>query len=262
VFETVVVPLDGSMAAEDALEAAAALAERCGAGLVLARVVERERDVPAATAALVAAGEQLGDLRVEVAIPVDRDPARALTDLVADRPATLLCMATRGRGGLVGRVLLGSVADGVLQRSTAPVLLAGPRADIGAVPLVGPMAVCIDSPETAEVLLPLARRWAAAFGTTVELLHVGGDDALDRDALEALAAPLREDGGLDVEVTQLSGDAPARVIAEHIERRRHALVALRTHSRSGLARLAVGSVALAVVHDSPRPVLVVPPGLR
>ena len=50
-------------------------------------------------------------------------PVRELAELAREREVDAIAMATHGRGG-VARVVLGSVATGVLHRATAPLLLA------------------------------------------------------------------------------------------------------------------------------------------
>ena len=141
-----VVPLDGSAAAEAALAAAARLGGELGVPLHLVRVVEHDAlratvraGAAAATAASRAAAAATRDAKAYVDDQVralrNRDlaaggqvligvPAPALLDAV--RPGDLVVMATRGRGG-VRRWLLGSVAEKLVRAASAPVLLV--RAD-------------------------------------------------------------------------------------------------------------------------------------
>jgi nucleotide-binding universal stress UspA family protein len=53
---------------------------------------------------------------------IDDRPVDAVTDAIGQNNATLLVVGTHGRHGL-GRLLLGSVAEGVLRQSTVPVLV-------------------------------------------------------------------------------------------------------------------------------------------
>jgi nucleotide-binding universal stress UspA family protein len=275
VFATVMVPLDGSMLADNALDAGAAIARACAARLLVVRVVGPGEDEAEAAELVRDETARLTDVPVDVACPTGRDVAEVLADVVAEvvaetaeeRPGVLVCMSTHGRGG-VGRALLGSVAEGIVQRGVAPLLLVGPNADIGALPLVGRVAVCLDGSEGAEAALPLARRWAETFEMDLELVRVvapgssgssgSGTAEADATSLDGIADSLRREG-FDVEQTVLRGLRPAAAIVDHVVRRRPALIALATRGRTGLARVALGSVTMDVVQHSPRPVLVIPP---
>jgi nucleotide-binding universal stress UspA family protein len=273
-FANVVVPLDGSALAENALPAAAAVARSCGARLVVVRVVRTLAEEVEADRELRAATEQLGAIRTEVVAERGRGVARAIADVAAESPDPLVCMSTHGRGGL-GRAVLGSVAEGVLQQHPGPLLLIGPHADIGALPLVGRVTACVDGTPTAAAILPLARRWAETFGMDLELLHVadpqaapppllerlrGVDDAGDGSAGERAHLQTLERSSPAEDATPdpivLRGWRPEPVIAAHIEDSRPGVVAMATRARGGLARFTLGSVAMAVVHRSRRPVLV------
>ena len=141
-FTQIMVPLDGSALAERALPSAARLAAATGATLHLVRVVEPlpgavsvyrsvtepsrhlDREARAAT-------EYLDTIRTRltaegVRVEVHRRLGHALDALLQEQRTAgidLVVMCSHGRGG-VSRVALGSVATGLLQRGTAPVLLA------------------------------------------------------------------------------------------------------------------------------------------
>ena len=148
-FETVIVPLDGSELSEAALEPAKEIAVKFGARVILLRAVEpvahliaqqppMVMESPAAAEANVELLEEvveaeekdaaayLQDIKAHFgdaeAIVTDADPADAIVDTAHERDAGLIVMASHGRGGL-GRALFGSVADSVLRRSRVPVLL-------------------------------------------------------------------------------------------------------------------------------------------
>lgn len=142
-YNTIVVPLDGSPFAEQALEHAERLASHTGAALVLLAVLPdadalqwtAEGSVPmwfeAATQIeaeglknyLVEAAERLRarglKVRTEVATG---DPAEEILRVAEERSSDLIVMATHGRSG-VQRLWLGSVAIKVIRGSVRPVLL-------------------------------------------------------------------------------------------------------------------------------------------
>jgi nucleotide-binding universal stress UspA family protein len=143
---TILVPLDGTPDAEAALPVAASLAQSCGAHVLLVRVV--------ATAATITGDEQaaarLLPMTAAAALDVEeteaRDylaelvkglvaegvPARAevlrgervrsLASVAQERKADMVVIATHGRAGL-GAVWAGSVASGLLNSMTRPLLL-------------------------------------------------------------------------------------------------------------------------------------------
>jgi nucleotide-binding universal stress UspA family protein len=53
--------------------------------------------------------------------------ARVIADTAAQEDVDVIAMATHGRGGLA-RLVMGSVATGVLQRASVPLLLVRPAA--------------------------------------------------------------------------------------------------------------------------------------
>jgi len=151
-FETIIVPLDGSELAEQALDRAAELAAKVQARVVLVQAVESlaQRmtappaimESPAAAAASVEILQEAVDAEKEqaeqyLASVRDKLTARGLQaeayvgegpasdvvlKLAEDKKSDLIVMSTHGRGGL-GRLVFGSVADAVLRHSQVPVLL-------------------------------------------------------------------------------------------------------------------------------------------
>jgi nucleotide-binding universal stress UspA family protein len=154
-FKRIVVPLDGSALSEQALGYGADMASRYRARLVLLRAFDgRSRsaqllarmpmelgaaasyqrivDQEATTAqeaetevrAYLAEHQKclaMPGLAVDVLV-ADADAAEAILAEAEREPATLVVMSTHGRGGL-GRLVFGSVAQAVLQRSSVPLLL-------------------------------------------------------------------------------------------------------------------------------------------
>jgi nucleotide-binding universal stress UspA family protein len=130
----ILVPLDGSALARQALPLARTLAMRAPAELVLLRVVVARRGqrlLPAtceeARRQLAVSAAQLGHQQLPV-VPVVRsgDPAEAIVAEASRRGVDLIVMATHGYSGLK-RWVLGSVADTVLHTTTTPLLLVHPH---------------------------------------------------------------------------------------------------------------------------------------
>jgi len=136
----ILVPLDGSETSERALDVAADFAAAQGAELVLCHVVDLAR------AAAMSGGEAqlvagcLGALRDEgLAILdeserrvagrarvstriVDGSPVDAIERLAAELPANYIVLGSHGRTGLT-RLVLGSVAEGVVRAARVPVMV-------------------------------------------------------------------------------------------------------------------------------------------
>jgi nucleotide-binding universal stress UspA family protein len=135
---TVLIPLDGSKLAEEALALAIGLA-REGATLVLVRATEARAtpftDPNDAQVAVVEEAElylasvadrlyRVGVKDVETSVWYG-SPIEGIADAARLRKADLIVMSTHGRSGL-GRLVLGSVADGVVRATPTPVLLLRP----------------------------------------------------------------------------------------------------------------------------------------
>ena len=139
------VTLDGSALAEEILGPACAVAAALDAGLLLVRVVlpaapeymvaravagtvEPEERLDAAERYLetVAGGVRARGLRVETHALLG-PPVPTIVHLATTAGADAIAMATHGRGG-AARLVFGSVATGVLQRTTVPLLVLRPTA--------------------------------------------------------------------------------------------------------------------------------------
>ena len=138
----ILVSLDGSETGEASLSAAADLVRTLGGRLFLLRVVEiptalyaeglaytaydPEAELEAAKAYLAETAARLRQEGLDVQTSAEVEfPVSAIVALAQEREVDLIAMATHGRGGLA-RLVLGSVATGVLQRAGRPVLLVRP----------------------------------------------------------------------------------------------------------------------------------------
>jgi nucleotide-binding universal stress UspA family protein len=209
---------------------------------------------------------------------LDGPVAASLAQYAQQSDAELVVMATHGRGGLE-RVWLGSVADALSRSSRVPLLLLRPDVAPPAASFARVLAP-LDGSEAAETILPDAVRLARLQPQSqLTLLHViepmplvawppevlmppttriedlarhQGEQA--RSYLCGVAPRLRAEG-LAIATRLLFCPAVARTILEVADEQRSDLIALASHGRSGLARLALGSVADKVVRGSRVPVL-------
>lgn len=124
----VLVPLDGSALALRALDFLLQLPRAASLEYVLLTVVPPDADRAAATAQLEAAGDRVrarGARVVEIAVAEAGDAASAIVAAIREALVDAVAMSTRGEGGL-RRMVLGSVAEGVVRASEVPVLLLTP----------------------------------------------------------------------------------------------------------------------------------------
>jgi nucleotide-binding universal stress UspA family protein len=133
----ILVPIDGSRLAEKALPLAEELAREWEAPILLVQVVpeivgsfpgvpdvpyyyDNAEDVKAARAHLDRIGEGL-PVQVDVSV-VTGPTVDTLVDVVKERSVTDIVMASHGRTGLA-RVILGSVADGLIHALYCPIVV-------------------------------------------------------------------------------------------------------------------------------------------
>ncbi len=192
------------------------------------------------------------------------DTVSEICKLAMILPASLIAMPTHARTGL-DRVFHGSIAEGVLRRSTVPMLIV-PARDTQSSDKPDPIRRILfplDDTDMALELLPLIEHIAKLFDSEVFLYHDvrGSKEDAESDEIrkpEMLFEPLRErltSNGVRVTV-ECSRLQPA---ASEIVKKTHDLdidlVAMVTHGRSGLERGVFGSVTEAVLRHSQCPVL-------
>lgn len=123
--------------------------------------------------------------------------------------------------------------------------------------------VPLDGTAESNIALPVARTFARATGGTITLLRVCTSDELKDDVQAGLARIADELAQSNVKVRSVvrSGDAGDEIVAE-IQAHGTDLVVMRTHGRSGIGRLVLGSVTEHVLSESKLPVVLVRPGGR
>jgi nucleotide-binding universal stress UspA family protein len=187
-FSKLLVPLDGSSLAEQALGLAAGIARASHASIELVLVHEPAQY---GDAAVPRKGEELevelkyldaiaAELASGATIPTTRAVVRgAPADCIRARAreigADLIVMTSHGRTGL-SRAWLGSVADAVARRSSIPVLITRPIEKTGdrltAKPLFTRVLVPLDGSRLAAEVLEPAGALAQCSHATVILLRV------------------------------------------------------------------------------------------
>jgi nucleotide-binding universal stress UspA family protein len=289
--KTILVALDGSELAEQAIPAVSSLATAAKADVVLATIVVQPDRWPSSTMPRESIGDErdyaefylssvVDTLRVKaVKARVRVEVGRAAETLVAiadEEAADLIAMTTHGRSGFT-RWILGSVADRVLHLSRKPVLLihAQPDGQVKALEFKR-ILVPLDGSATAESVLPFVKRLAADTKASLVLegvivptaaLYAGTFVPSSPPALQEIEAGSREYlGDVAAKIKQERFSVTTRVdvgyaaetILEAASVTGADLIALCTHGRSGPERWIRGSVADAIVRHADRPCLVLP----
>jgi nucleotide-binding universal stress UspA family protein len=195
-YQRILVPLDGSATAEQAIPYARLLSKGFKASIELLQVIDGPAEDPAGLAqgaaddqpaerARAQAGEYLanlaGSLRtegLEVSSSIlEGNPASTIVTESEKAPGTLAVISTHGRSGIT-RWVMGSVSDKVLHATRAPMLIVrctepGPGDSVNLREVnLREVIVPLDGSELAEQALPHAVAVARALGLKTTLLRV------------------------------------------------------------------------------------------
>jgi nucleotide-binding universal stress UspA family protein len=240
-YSKIVVPLDGSPAAECALPLVRTLARRLTLPVTLFGVIdlrEISRDVTAADGLLFLDGmvaqesrrmadyvnkmaESLG--AVALTAPSDKGAAETIVETAAADKNSLIVMATHGRSGL-NRFLLGSTAEKVLRASDNPVLLVkATETAVGAgEAALTSIVVPLDGSELAERVLPAVTELAQKLDLEVILMRAyaipygaysAGEGFYDPVHLETLLTMVKQEAFeyLETKVAELQRQGLSKV---------------------------------------------------
>lgn len=260
----IVVPLDFGAQADRALPVACALADRLAARLTVLVVTSPRSDRAADEEEARWHARHAGCRLDDVLLRTDDDVVAGILAAAAS-PQAVLCLATSAPGP-ASDILLRSVGEQVLCRSPKPVVAVGP-----AVALDPPTTVehvlggVVDDARLTDRLVDVMVDWAGALAVDAHLVRVipPGDEmapdavAAARRSLDVAVRRLRA-RGTPATSTLVTDTDPCEGILRSIGTRPGSLSVLASHGRSGLRRLTLGSVTLALVRRSPMPVLVVP----
>jgi nucleotide-binding universal stress UspA family protein len=200
--------------------------------------------------------------------------AQAIHDVADELGAYAIAMASHGRSG-VPRLVLGSVAERMLEQATVPLLLVRAGGSAGEASL-HEILVPLDGSVLAECAIDQARDVLAEGGVIVlervvePIYQMLGDETsalvLDEDAtsqaevqakayLDERAAPLIVEGYRVA--TRVRRGRPASELLETVEKSNVDAIVMTTHGHTGPDRWLMGSVADEVFRHADRPVLLV-----
>jgi nucleotide-binding universal stress UspA family protein len=210
-------------------------------------------------------------------------PPEAIHNHAAERGVDLVVMATHGRGPM-SRFWLGSTADGLIRRSTIPILLLRPCEEaLGTQPDFNPRRVLVplDGSDESEAILTHALDVAGNGETEFDLLRIypypkevastylpqtvqvnvdvleSGRTAAAEYVTEKAATLIER--GIPATGHIVTDREPAGGILHFAEQSGADLIAMCTHGRSGMSRFVLGSVTDKVVRGAQIPTLVCHP---
>lgn len=297
----ILVPVDGSDLAEQAIAYASALAGP-SSKLFLLRVVPHAEAIKSIWGGVVATEAQVEGMSAEAA---QQDLERAAsvvkcdctveTEIVTGDPADqiiqtslrhhveFIVMASHGRGA-VGRWTFGSVADRVARESLVPVMIICPNLNEDTEAAIERVVVSLDGSDLAARALPVAVRIARLRSIPVHLVRVISPATALYPSI-ALSAPVSDEAyqsafvneQFDAEATlsDAAKDVKARgltvttelAIGPTVLNIENALqpgdvIVITSHGRGGLRRWLLGSVAERLIRNGKAPVVLVPSAER
>jgi nucleotide-binding universal stress UspA family protein len=286
----ILLPLDGSKAAEIAIPYGEELSRRLGAEVVLLHVLRPDHrqhedeqrlymdNIAEGLAQNLSKGQPEGT-SVKVQVRIEQGgPSDGICRLVDDGGVDLIVMTSTGASGpKVAR--LGNVADHICHTVPVPVMLIKPHADRvrNAGKMINRVLVPLDGSDLSKLALPVAEELASRLKVPIDLFQMAriirsfGDEPAPfvdyvkmtedeerrvRGEMAALAGELTGKG-LTAAWSVNSGADAATEIIRAAEKVRADLVILSTHGRSGLGHLLLGSVAEKVLRHGEMPLLLV-----
>jgi nucleotide-binding universal stress UspA family protein len=290
-YERIMIPLDGSSAAEIVLPYAEEIAAKLAAEIILVSV---SRSTSAETdhfyrSYLERIKEQLQHrcedwgAKGEAKVQTDVLLGRAATEILRyadENNVSLITMASRG-GSSRGPRFLGNTAAKVLRTTVKPVLLIKVAADSAALQqrrLIKRILLPLDGSKVAEQAMPPVRALSQVLGSKIVLfqvfkplklmslegfvvlpLNIKEDNEYKRAVsmayLDSVGTAFHEEG-LSTSSEAVSG-SPAKQILDYSEANAIDLIAMSTHGRSGIGRWVFGSVTDKVLHAGDTAVLAV-----
>ncbi len=284
-FRRILVPLDGTKRAEEAIPFARALATSHEARIFLLHVEPQGAslmDELAIDNRLEAIADELRAAGVKAHVVTEFGKAAPAIATAADLDKVdVIVLAPEPRGLLEG-LRHPSVTANVLARTAAPVLVVPPTGTTESPQLLqfggAQVIVTLDGSALAEKALPMALRLARHYDRPLLLLRIvppvhviaAGmetyplardsyefDEREATDYLAALRERLERTESVQAQ-TMFQQGIPAEVILGLAETRPGSLLVMSTHGRTGLKRLVLGSVTLAVARKSRIPLMIVP----
>jgi nucleotide-binding universal stress UspA family protein len=284
-YEKILVPLDGSELAEQALPYVEQIAGKLNSEAIFITVCLPGDPLERALAEYIERrADKIQSLGIKTrSLCIEGESAASIIDFAEKNKISLIIISTHGRTG-VSHWPLGNIANKIVQKSHAPVLLvrSSQLAKTAADRELRKILVALDGSRFSEAIIPYAERLAKGIGSEVVLLKVIEPSKLpqlaayiDREKYEEdFMAKLKREAARylskkktalankEVNVnSELLEGKPVDTILQYDEEKSVNLIALTTHGFSGITKWAYGSVASRIIEGSPKPILLVRPSL-
>lgn len=286
-FEKLVVPLDGSDAAEIVLPYVTAIAGAFSTEIALITVVK-----PGISDENHLFQSYLNHVAQGLRRAVDKNPPLVVSTAILTGKASeeivkytaqsinnLIIIAGHGASG-GNPAMLGSMAVKIVSSSSNPALLVkiGASADIKPSDLIKCILIPLDGSKMSEhslsVAVPLARKLKAeivllqaiepvhyipGFDTMVPNVVLPDEGEIKKAATKYLEGIKDSSDKLDVKMScTVIADAPAEAIIDYADSADIDVIAITTHGLSGVRRWVFGSTTEKVLQAAVKPVLIIP----
>jgi nucleotide-binding universal stress UspA family protein len=293
-FEKILLPLDGSELAEQAIPYVRDLAGQLGAEVYLIHACppEHKEYLRMHQLYLNNIAENLrqrikenwqpsGDPKIQAEVILD-DPIKVIFDYVKQNSINIVALTSHGNSGLRAWAM-GSMADKVVRGVGVPTLLI--RIKEGRIipekkGLIQKILLPLDTSDASKIAVPYATHLAKklkasitlfsmvqtiynhyinstgySIGTNLDSVDAGTKKFTD-DYLQGIEDEIRK-AGVEVSHTSLVSVDAAYEILEMEKKMQPDLVVMATRGRSNIARWALGSVAEKILREGDRPILMV-----
>lgn len=270
-LDKILLPLDGSDAAEDVFPYGEELAKRLGSEIILFHACVPEYRLARNMHRLyLEKTAELMQERLRKDLPKDKEPrvraeyvfgdfAKSICDYVAANDVGLVIMAAHGFTSVRMRKT-GSVADKIFRLLKCPTLLI--RAENvqrarGRKKLISHILLPLDGSEDSEVALPIAQELALKLEATVTLFRmVETEPGHAQSYLGGIEKRLRQQGVAAASRVTI-GDNRAEAITGAVNKADADLIIMATRGRSPTAAWAPGSIAHKLLNTGELPLLIV-----
>lgn len=257
-FETILLPTDGSETASTAGKAAFALAEQFDANLFALHVLDRQ-DRSYGEEVVNAVDDAAAELDIPTTTAIREKEGtihETILQYASEQSIDCIVMGTHGEKN-VHRFVLGSVATRTLREAPMPVMTVHTETEISSE--VESVLVPTDGSESAIAAANTALEFISETDSALHTVHVVSPNELDDertiyDAFEKAGQKdvqdiidLGSDAGVEhLEASVLSG-VPHQAINDYVETNDIDYVFMGTHGRTGVSRYLLGSVTERVV---------------
>lgn len=287
-FRKILVPLDTSKMAEEALPAAVELAKAFNSEVNIINVCDPHK-LDEASSCQLYLDKEIENLKTELTAHgnqvkselISGSPDRKILEYVQNEAIDLIFMSSHGRSGVV-LWPMGSTVDKVLRRTRVPLIMVKVKKAQGETAQGGlfkRILVALDGSDLGSEIISYIKEIGDKFSSEIILLHVIDTDRRvhnlgrvdnipflhdELDSLREKAQEYLESEKLKFTGTHAAITAVVRMgnvaeqIIQHSKENSCSLIALSGHGHTGLEAWFIGSVTNKVLHASTKSIMVVP----